>query len=149
MEGLGALIYARTGNIFAILTPRSYLSIKKESIAHCFGVFSELLGGMAKFWGSKMKNIAFHRDHLVPILPFTPKDFISTILNLPGHFCWCQNWFTKFSKIGKLCVSPTVDLQKFTIFWLTVKFHSKTSPTAFLTHTIHSTCFWSCFTPLY
>jgi len=33
-----ALIYARTGNIFAILISGSYLDIKKESIAH-FSVF--------------------------------------------------------------------------------------------------------------
>ena len=73
-----------------------------------FGVFSELLGGTAKFWGSKNENIAFFRDRLVPILPFTPKDFISAISDLPGHFRWCQNWFTKFTKIGGLCVSTTV-----------------------------------------
>jgi hypothetical protein len=56
----------------------------------------------------KNENIAFLRDQLMPILPFTPKDFISAISDLPGHFCWCQNWFTKFSKIGGLCVSATV-----------------------------------------
>ena len=43
------LIYARTGNIFAILISGSYFCIKKESIAH----FS--VNCTAKFWGSKMK----------------------------------------------------------------------------------------------
>ena len=55
-----------------------------------------------------MKILLFFRDWLMPILSFTPKDFISAISDLPGHFCWCQNWITKFSKIGRLCVSTTV-----------------------------------------
>jgi hypothetical protein len=58
--------------------------------------------------GVKNEKIAFFKDRLVPILPFTPKHFISAISDLPGHFRWCQNWIIKFSKIGRLCVSITV-----------------------------------------
>ena len=69
------LIYTRTGNIFAILILGSYFHIKKELIAH-FSVFSELLGGTAKFWGSKMKILLFleigscQSCHLLPKTSF-------------------------------------------------------------------------------
>jgi len=53
------LIYARTNNIFPILTLGSNLDIKKESIAHFSVFFCELLGGAAKILGSKMKILLF------------------------------------------------------------------------------------------
>ena len=67
--------------------------------------FSELY---SQILGVKNENIASFRDWLMPILSFTPKDLISAKSDLPGHFCWCQNWFTKFSKIYGFCVSTTV-----------------------------------------
>ena len=65
------LIYARTGNILAILVLGSYLGIKKESIAH-FSVF------LANYYevlcrGSKINILLFLE---IGSLPFTPKDFI-------------------------------------------------------------------------
>ena len=53
------LIYARTCNIFVILTPRSNSGIKKELIALFFGIFSELERGTTKFWGSKNEILLF------------------------------------------------------------------------------------------
>ena len=61
-----------------------------------FGIFSKLLRGTAKFWGSKNENIAFLSDWLVPI-------FLSFYIK-KVHFCsfrpfWaffrCQNQITK------------------------------------------------------
>ena len=85
------LIYARTCNIFVILTPRSN---------------SGLLRGTAKFWESKNENIAFLSDQLVPIFSFTLKGFISAVSDLLGHFFQCQNQITK---TGRLWLSATVE----------------------------------------
>ena len=100
------LIYARTCNIFVILTPRSNSGIKKELIAHFSVFFSELLRGIAKFWGSKNENIAFLSDQLMLIFSFTLKGSISTVSDLLGHFFQCQNQITK---TGGLRLSATVE----------------------------------------
>jgi hypothetical protein len=70
-----------------------------------FGIFSELLMGTAKFWGSKNENIAFSSNRLVPIFSFTSKELIYAVSDLLGLFFQCQNWFTK---IGGLWLSATV-----------------------------------------
>ena len=72
------LICARTCNIFVILTIRSNSGIKKGVDCTFFGIFSELLRGTAKFWGSKNENIAFLSDRLMPIFSFTLKGQFQT-----------------------------------------------------------------------
>jgi hypothetical protein len=70
-----------------------------------FGIFSELLRGTAKFWGSKNENIAFLSDWLMPIFSFTLKGSISAVSDLLGHFFQCQK---QISKTGGLWLSATV-----------------------------------------
>ena len=73
-----------------------------------FGIFSELLRGTAKFWGSKNENIAFLSDWLMPISSFTLKGFISAVSDLLGYFFQCHNQITN---TGRFWLSVTVDSQ--------------------------------------
>ena len=80
------LIYARTCNIFVILTPRSNSGIKKELIAHYLVFLANYQGVLPNFGGQKNENIAFLSNLLVAILSFTLKGFISAVSDLLRHF---------------------------------------------------------------
>jgi hypothetical protein len=99
------LIYARTCNIFVILTPRSNSGIKKELIAHFLVFLTNYYGVPPNFGGQKIKILLLWVIRSCQSFFFTLKGSISAVSDLLGHFFQCQNQITK---TGGLWLSATV-----------------------------------------